>query len=196
MKTFFAFVFIGFLGLVILGCSDATDQVVAPVDKASTVNSNGSLDKDNGIIHSVTGNANIWVYEKMGVLTINARQYADETVKGNMHLVTTALNPKGEKVHYEVVALKIYPDFEDGTAALYWVQVISVSNTDYEWMMGKYFVSFLVDNGEGVNATSPDMCGGILGPYESIDMNITPEDILEALPDWYVPIAVGNVAIH
>jgi hypothetical protein len=27
-------------------------------------------------------------------------------------------------------------------------------------------------------------------------MNITPEDIVDALPDWYVPIAVGNVAIH
>jgi hypothetical protein len=191
MKTFYAIVLLAFVGLAILGCSESTDQLVAPVEKASTV----SLEK-GPVVHSVTGNANIWIYEKMGVLTINAHQYADETVKGNMHLVTTALNPKGEKVHYEVVALKIYPDFEDGNAALFWARVISVSNPDYEWMMGKLFVSFLVDNGEGANATAPDMCGGILGPFDSIDMNITPEDIVDALPDWYVPIAVGNVAIH
>lgn len=131
----------------------------------------------------------------MGVLTINAHQYADETVNGRVHLVTTALNPKGEKVLDEVVALKFYPDFEDGNAVLYWGLRISVSNPDYNWTVGKYFVSFLVDNGEGVNA-APDMCGGICGPYESIDESVTPEYIKAILPDWYVPIDVGNVTIH
>jgi hypothetical protein len=57
MKTLYALVLLAFLGLAILGCSDSSNPIVTPVEKASTLSSNGSLDKDNGIIHSVTGSA-------------------------------------------------------------------------------------------------------------------------------------------
>ena len=53
-----------------------------------------------------------------------------------------------------------------------------------------------MDNGQGGNTPAPDMCGGIVGPYEAIDMNITPEEIRDAWPTFYVPIDVGNVTIH
>ena len=102
MKTLYAIVLLAFLGLAILGCSESTDQLVAPVEKASTV----SLEK-GPVIRSVTGNANYWIEGKIGVLTINAHQYADETVDGVWNLVSTAFNPKDGKMHLEVVALNV-----------------------------------------------------------------------------------------
>ena len=51
MKTLYAIVLLAFVGLAILGCSESTDQLVAPVDKVSTL----SLEK--GVLHSATGSA-------------------------------------------------------------------------------------------------------------------------------------------
>jgi hypothetical protein len=186
MKTFYAIVLLAFIGLAILGCSESTDQVVAPVEKTSTV----SLEK-GPVIRSVTGNANYWIEGKMGVLTINAHQYADETVDGVWNLVSTAFNPKDGKMHLEVVALRFYPEFEDGNAVVFWGRGLRP-----DWAKDYYFASFVVDNGQGSNAPAPDMCGGIVGPYESIDINMTPEEIRDALPTFYVPIDVGNVVIR
>ena len=95
--------------MVILGCSESTDQVVAPVEKTGT----GTLEK-GPVVHLVTGNGNIWIEGRMGVLTINAHQYADGTVNGICNMVNTAFNPKDGKLHLEIVALTFYPDFEGG----------------------------------------------------------------------------------
>lgn len=183
MKTLmYVLVLLTFIGLALTGCADSTEQPVAPVDKGGTT----SLDK---VARSVTGNANVWIEGKMGVLTINAHQYEDGTTDGVWNLVTTQYNPKDGKMHLEVVALIFYPDFEDGNAVVFWGRGLSP-----DWIEGYYFASFVVDNGQGGNP--PDMCGGIVGPYESIDMDITPEEIRDTWPLFYLPIDVGNVVIH
>ena len=179
MKTLFVIMVLWLL--FILGCSDSLDQPVNP-------NSGGVLEK--GVIHSVTGNANYWIEGKMGVLTINARQYEDETVDGIWNVVSTAFTPKDGKMFMEIVALKFYPDFEDGNAVVFWGRGLRP-----DWAKDYYFASFVVDNGQGGNAP-PDMCGGIMGPFETIDLSLTPEDIIAAWPAYYVPIEVGNVVIH
>ncbi|MBE0539155.1 MAG: hypothetical protein IH620_05535 [Ignavibacterium sp.] len=57
MKIFYALVLLTFLGLVILGCTESTDQLVTPTDKVSTLNSGGSLEKMGDELHSATGSA-------------------------------------------------------------------------------------------------------------------------------------------
>ena len=54
MKTLYALVLLTFLGLVILGCSESTDQLVAPVEKASTI----SLEK--GVLHFLATGSGHW----------------------------------------------------------------------------------------------------------------------------------------
>ena len=98
MKTLYAIVLLAFVGLAILNSAlKTTDQLVAPVEKASTI----SLDKQ--VLHSITGSANAYniLYDHpdnrfliipgpkqkdgfYNVFTVNAIEHGDGTVTGNL----------------------------------------------------------------------------------------------------------------
>lgn len=175
---------------VLMGCSDNGTPLVSPNGEvASSVTSQASLAK-GAVLHSVTGSGNIWLGGKMGVLTITGHLYADQSVSGVLDLVSTAWMP-GAKMHGKVVALTFYENysFSNGvagpTALFWWVE------STLEGYEGKYFASFVVDNGQGKN----DWVGGNVGPYDAVT-SLTPQDIADAWPEYFVPLDVGNVTIH
>ena len=71
-----------FVGLVLLGCTDSSDQLVVPVDKASTV----SLEK--GVIHSATGSAHWKIVSSSGQsrvrFSFSAIQHSDGSFSGQV----------------------------------------------------------------------------------------------------------------
>jgi hypothetical protein len=131
----------------------------------------------------------------MGVLTINARLYEDETVKGRLNLVTTAYHVE-YKYQGDVVAIIFYDNytFSNGvtgpTALLWWRESF---NKPY---MGKYLAIFVVDNGQGSQAEALDWVGPNTWPPADDITSITPQEIADQAPAFFVPLAVGNVTIH
>jgi hypothetical protein len=104
MKTIYAFVLLAFLGLLILGCSESSDQLVVPVDKISSLNTGGSLEK--GVIHSATGSAHWRVigYQSQVRFSFSAIKHKDGSVTGQVRN-----NDEGQtyKFHGEVYDLQV-----------------------------------------------------------------------------------------
>jgi len=178
------------VGFGLLGCSDANDPIVAPADQPQAI----SLAK-GPVVHSVTGNGNIWLDGKMGVLTVNARLYEDGTVGGQLNMIFTAYNPKA-KYHGDVVAVTFYENytFTNGvsgpTAVVWWRESFS------EPYVGKYLAIFFVDNGQGSQAAASDWVGPNTWPPADAVSSITPQEIADQAPAFFVPLDVGNVTIH
>jgi hypothetical protein len=182
------------MAFVMLGCSDTATPLVSPNDAvASSVTSQASLAKE-AAIHSVAGNGNIWIEGKMGVLTINAHQYEGGSVKGRLNLVNTAFNPHS---HYagDVVALAVYENYTFSTGVSGRTAVFCWREETNEETKGKYVVGFVVDIGEGNKATGPDWVGPTSGPYDNITL-LDPQVIADPYPEFFVPLAVGNVQVR
>ncbi len=190
MKGVFVFlVLLVAIGFGLMGCNDTTDPIVAPVSQLEAI----SLAK-GPVVHSVTGNGNIWLGGKMGVMTIDAHLYADGSVNGVLNLVSTAWNP-GAQMHGKVAALTVYETYSfdngvTGPTALFWWKESVLDGRE-----GKYFASFVVDNGHGNMGAVVDRVGGIAGPYDDV-VSLTPQDIATAWPAYFVPLDVGNVTIR
>ncbi len=171
MKTFYAFVLLTLLGLVILGCSESTDQLVTPVDKASTV----SLEK--GVIHSLTGSANTYniLYDHpvlglciipgpkqkdgfYNVVTVNAIEHENGAVTG--HLISQFHGKIPEDFTYEYlqflgkVEIKIIQLMVDETGHIAKIvgEITKWDGPQLPW----WFAMAFVDNGEGNSSSSKD----------------------------------------
>ena len=185
MKTFYAFVLLAFLGLVILGCSESTDQLVAPVEKVSTL----SLEK--GIIHSATGSAHWKTVALTGQTNFKYSFSAiicnDGTVTGE--LVSTAkglfLFEKANVYDLDIEnnnMAKLAFHFTKGDLGQYYNPPVNI-DAIYGWLV-------VIDNGEGNNAAGPDMGSLILftdgsdipGKTISEIDNMGPQELL----DWIV----------
>jgi hypothetical protein len=163
MKTFYAFVLIAFLGLVIFGCSESTDQLVTPVEKMSTLNTGGSLEKQ--VLHSLTGSAHayniLYDHPDLGliilpgpkqkgsyynVVTVNAIEHNDGTVTG--HLLSQFQGKINEpsmftdRVKMKVIQLVVD---ETGKKAKVVCEITEWNGPQLPW----WFVMVFVDNGEG-----------------------------------------------
>ena len=168
MKTFYAIVLLAFGGLAILGCSESTDQLVAPVEKASTV----SLEKQ--VLHSVTGSANTYniIYnhpefgkciipgpkEKDGfynVITVNAIENKDGTFTGHLLSQFQGKIPKDEATmtsgRVEAKVIQLVVD-ETGKMAKVVCEITSWNGPELPW----WYVIVFVDNGEGNTPESKD----------------------------------------
>ena len=83
MKTLYAIVLLAFVGLAILGCSESTDQLVVPVEKASTV----SLEK-GPVINFASANAHCFFEGKNVIGSCSARLYSDGSSDGEFEFNT------------------------------------------------------------------------------------------------------------
>ena len=180
---------------VLLGCSDEKASLLSPDGAvASPVSSQTSLAK-GAVVHSVTGSGNIWIEGKMGVFTVNARLYADESVDGMFNLVNTAFNPKSH-YHGRIVAVTFYENYSfsnglSGPTALVWCQV-DKAGLDHD--LG-YWASFFVDNGRLNGGAVHDWAGPTSDIYPNV-IELTPQQVADQYPFFFVPIEAGNIAIH
>ncbi len=194
MKTFsFMLMLCAVLTFVLAGCADNSAVPVSPIE--SQISTPGlAAPGGKHIDRSVTGDANIWIAGKMGVLTLTARLYEDGTADGMMNLVNVAFNPD-QISRGPIVALKFYDNYTfsngvSGPVALFWFR-----ETVMEGVQGKYFACFVVDNGQGKNAEMKDWAGPTNGPHDTV-IDLDPQYIVDQFPAFFVPIAVGNVNIH
>ncbi len=181
------------LAIGLAGCSENTAVPVSPIERPPSAAADVAP-AGKQIVRSVTGNANIWIAGKMGVLTLSARLYDDGTADGRMNLVNVAFNPD-QISRGPIVALKFYDHYTfsngvSGPVALFWFR-----ETVLQGYQGKYFACFVVDNGQGNNAPAQDWAGPTNGPHDSV-IDIDPQYMVDSFPDFFVPIAVGNVVIH
>jgi len=195
MKTFYAFVLIAFLGLVILGCSESTDQLVAPVDKASTV----SLEK-GPVINFASANTYCFVEGKNAIGSFSARLYSDGSSDGEFEFNNHAMDPTlGNKWHGQVMFLKVY----DGNTA-----VIGGIETGQYGFIGTYDVWIVVDNGEGANAP-PDVRSTCIYWTDTLEdaervWNLPPEQIITEMAKLWgsnedeimISIEMGNIQVR
>ena len=169
MKTLYAIVLLAFVGLAILGCSETTDQLIAPVEKVNTL----SLEK--GVIHSATGSAH---WRLIGTqsrvrFSFNAIQHSDGSFSGQVRN-----NDEGPtlKFHGEVYDLIV----EENRAKICWTMTrgawIAPDGTVFD-LTGMIMCVVVVDNGEGNSESDPDLVSLIWGDppgtyYPSISMTI------------------------
>jgi hypothetical protein len=171
MKTFYAIVLLAFVGLAILGCSETTDQVVAPVDKVSTV----SLEKQ--VLHSITGSAHTYnilsVHPDLGnvilpgpkekggfynVLTINAIIHNDGTITGGLVSQFQGKIPDDYTYEYveflgkvEIKIIQLVVD-ETGSIAKIVGEITKWDGPQLPW----WFAMASIDKGEGNSSSSKD----------------------------------------
>jgi hypothetical protein len=187
MKSLYAIVLLAFVGLAILSCSETTDQLVAPVEKVSTV----SLDK--GIIHSVTGSAHWRSVPVTGETNVrfsfNAILHNDGTISGNLMARDNGPMMYGKARVYDLKVseniAKLSFQFEKGNLGqFYGVDITSI-----------YGLLVAIDNGEGVNG-SEDFCSMILftdgsdispQTIESLDA-MSPEEYLQIMQTYFLPM--------
>jgi hypothetical protein len=180
---------------VLLGCSDASTPLVSHSDAvASSGTAQASLGK-GAVVRSVTASGNIWIEGKMGVLTINARLYADGTVDGIFNLVNTAFNPKAQWLG-RIVALTFYENYTfsndlSGRTVLIWCR-LDKGGLDHD--LG-YWATFVVDNGQVNGGAAQDWVGPTSDIYPNV-INLTPQQVADQYPFFFVPVDVGSVVIH
>lgn len=184
MKTFYAIVLLTFVGLAILGCSESTDQLVTPVEKASTV----SLEK--GIIHSATGSY-LWKIdplsgEKNTHLSFNAVLHSNGKVTGQLNGEGyIKANVYDLKVSGNIAKLSF--NYVRGPLGNYYSPPVDISEI-YGWLI-------VIDNGEGSNAIGPDSVSLIIFTDGSDIGNQTiagidamsPEEYLLMIKDYLLP---------
>lgn len=194
MKTLsLAILFLAALAIGLLGCSENSTAPVGSIE-GRVAPSEGLTLAQGPAVRSVTGNANIWIAGKMGVLTLTARLYGDGTADGMFNLVNVAFNPD-QISRGPIVALKFYDNYTfsngvSGPTALFWFR-----ETVLEGYKDKYTACFVVDNGQGKNAEVRDWVGPTNGPHDTV-IDIDPQYMVDQYPEFFVPIDVGNVTIH
>jgi len=200
MKTLYAIVLLAFVGLAILGCSESTDQLVAPVEKGSTV----SLEK--GVIHSATGSAQVFDQGKSFTFAFTAREYSDGNYDGQYQIYVHSQPPEFGKIHGKVMSLKVY-DWNGGKAAV--IGTIE-TNSGFE---GFYDAFVVMDYGEGNNSQT-DMYSTTIFWSETLEeaqdvWNLPPDQVIDAIvaqqlsfgnvvtPEQVlIPIQMGNVQVR
>jgi hypothetical protein len=190
MKTLYAIVLLAFVGLAILGCSESTDQLVAPVEKASTV----SLEK--GVIHSATGNLSLEMPypEPYRVhIVFNVIEHNDGSISGNMRVFD---QEAGFWINGEVIDLKV----DNGNRAKLSCRI---KKSQLEFYTHLIFV--VVDNGQGNNSL-PDQASWIYGLgdtpnypgepslEEFIAMNS--DEFLALFDGWLFEYLDGNIQVR
>jgi hypothetical protein len=190
MKTLLsAIAIIIVIGMYFTGCSDSSDPL-APVDKVSSLNTGGSLDKP--VLHSATGNAHWKIDPLTGDTTnifwsFNAVMHIDGSVTGH-------LNGGGDfgatvydlKVSSNIAKFSV--NFVRGDLGNSYSPPVDISEI-YGWLI-------VIDNGEGSNATGPDSSsillftdGSDIG-YETIVGidNMEPREFLDWMHDYLLPL--------
>jgi hypothetical protein len=156
MKTIYTIVLLAFLGLAILGCSDSSNPIATTVDKASTLNFTGSLDKDNGILHSATGSAH-WrsvpiTGETNFRISFTAIQHKDGTITGELVAKDKGIMYGKAKVYGLEVSgnmAKLAFHYTNGNLGAMYYPPVDISDI-YGWLV-------VIDNGQGGNTTGPDL---------------------------------------
>jgi hypothetical protein len=177
MKTFYSLILLAFLGFAVLSCSDTSNPIVTPVDKASTTNSTGNLDKDNDVLHSLTGSAHTYniLYndpnfglciilgpkQKDGfynVFTVNAIEHKDGTITGKIISQFQGKIPDDLTYEYveflgkvEIKIIQLMVD-ETGKIAKIVGEITKWDGPQLPW----WFAMAFIDNGEGKTSTSRD----------------------------------------
>lgn len=190
MKTFYAFVLLTLLGLLILGCTESTDQLVAPVEKASTV----SLEK--GVIHSATGSLHVEMpHEELYKCDIifNAIEHADGGISGNMRLFD---HEAGFWINGEVIDLKV----DNGNRAKLSCRI---KKSQLEFYTYLFFV--VLDNGQG-NCSLPDQASWIyvIGDTRSWEgepslgefIAMNSDEFLGLFDGWLFEYLDGNIQVR
>jgi len=174
MKTLYAIVLLAFVGLAILGCTESTDQVVAPVEKVSTV----SLDKGDGILHSATGNLSLEMPHAEPYkchIVFNAIEHKDGSISGTARVFDQT---GGFWINGKVLDLKV----DNGNRAKLSCRI---TNSQLEFFTYLFFVA--VDNGEG-KAFPPDQASWvyIVGDTPSWDGEPSYEELIEMDSDEFL----------
>ncbi|MBE0538546.1 MAG: hypothetical protein IH620_02440 [Ignavibacterium sp.] len=198
MKIFYAIVLLAFVGLAILGCSESTDQVIAPVEKASTV----ILEKD--VLHSATGGGVFNLDPSVGntpvYLSFSAIQNQDGTTNGSYEMRLKFDEQKDLKIHGVIKGIKFY-----GNVAMFWGDVTSDFESGLSSNWKQIFV--VTDNGEGNGAIPDRMSCPVLttddlwpGEFDYL-WAMTAEEFLEFIQSAFnlpsdFPLQTGNVQVR
>jgi hypothetical protein len=187
MKTLFAIVLLAFLAFVILGCSDISNPLVTPFDKAGAI----SLDKGDGILHSVTGSAH-WrsvpiTGETNSRISFTAIQHKDGTITGELVAKDKGImNGKAKVYGLEVNGnmAKLAFHYTNGNFGEMYNPPVDISDI-YGWLV-------VIDNGEGANASGPDLVsltvftnGSDILPLTIAELDpMGPEEYLSIMGDY------------
>jgi hypothetical protein len=188
------------LAFVLMGCSENVAPVSGPGGQSTASSSSAvPLAKGGSVIHSVSGSSLLHFNdgngtERIGTLTMAANLYEGGMAGGTYNWVTfTGKNYRADTKwggHGVVKSVTMYPASSYGNAA-----VICGLERDDSSLPGKYLVWFVVDNGEGGNATAPDLCSEFVQSDSPDIATMTPEQIYALFPYFYVS-EVGNLTIH
>ncbi|MCL4539547.1 MAG: hypothetical protein M1378_08115 [Bacteroidetes bacterium] len=184
-------------GLWLAGCSQSTQSVTGPAANTSqSVSVDRSvqpsapvLDKKGPVVHYANGSANGSYNGKNMAWVIAAHQYADGSVGGEYEInAANALDETYQKWNGKVLFLKVY-----GKIAV--VGGIEKTGESPGW----YDVFFLIDNGQGAKATSPDQTSIYVGSIGTLSTaqkvwNYEPSVLMEGL--GVMPIDRGNFHVN
>ena len=191
-----ALLLVASMAFVMLGCSENSSSLVTPSDQpvGSSVTSQASLAK-GAVVRSVTGSGNIWIADKMCPFALNARLYADGTAAGMFNLAIPAFNPKAHS-RGRIVAVTFYENYSftnglSGPTALVWCQLDKIG---YDRDAG-YWATFVVDNGQVNGGPVQDWAGPTSDIYPNV-IDLTPQQVADQYPFFFVPIDAGNIVIH
>lgn len=180
-----------FLGLILIGCADSSDQLVNPVANTNTSDDIGSLDKSDGIVHSATGSV-LWKIdpfsgEKNMHWSFNAVLHKDGSVTGNYE-AEGYIKAKVYDLKVSGNIAKLAFHYVRGPFGGFYSPPVDISQI-YGWLV-------VIDNGEGKKATEPDYCsltlftdGSDIGMQTIEGINqMSPEEYLQMTKDYLLPL--------
>jgi len=155
-----ALLLVASMAFVMLGCSeDSSSPADVGTQTVAASRATASLAKRGPIVASVTGNGavrlDVWLDGKQlyGTFSISARKYADGSCDGEYQIIDHVVAWKSTNWwHGKVLSLVI-----DGNKALVGGQEMSFPGNGDNMFLNWYDALVLVDNGQGSNATTPDM---------------------------------------
>ena len=200
MKTLYAIVLLGFLGLALIGCADNSSPIVSPTDKDVSLNSLGSLEKGR-VLRSLTGSANTYNImidhpvlgpcivpgpkqkgDFYNVQTIHAFEYSDGSFGGSLLSQFQGKIPKDQKFMFtgkvEVKVIQLLVD-ETGTKAKVVCEITKWNGPQLPW----WFIEVFIDNGEGKYSPRDEMSSWWFSDQESdrdFFLSLTPQEYI----DW------------
>ena len=176
------------MAFVLVGCSDNSTPVGPPNASAQlSASVPVTLEKGVTVLHFAAGGGHLsdfWGGEVKWIFSFAAKQFGSDTYSGQVQFVDDA----GLKFHGTIINLNVV----DNKAKLCW------TFTSGPWA-GLFGCAVVADNGEGRNATGPDMMTGFLytdgsdigtGTIAGITA-MTPGEFVTWLEEYLFPVVIG-----
>jgi len=145
-----ALLLIASMAFVVPGCSENSSSVVTPSNQSLSLPVASVALEKGGVVHSATGGGHVsdfWGQEFRWTFSFSAREFGDGGCSGEVQFV----DHTGVRFHGTIIDLNVI----DNKAKLCW------TSTSGPWV-GLFGCAVVEDNGEGQNASGPDMMTGIL----------------------------------